>query len=311
MKNHEAQKILDLISKFTKIFDQHYPLDLEPTGDGSLLDKGKMMLSMFLPKIYEHIYRTYDVQTMEYNAMLVILNKDLKIISYSNNHEDPIVEFPEDATDLSILDYLSPISQNSLKDRMNHLKVSEKSGFQDLTIPLNLQFSEFFVIPVTGLLTRLKAPEFQVSLKLLRHQIPKNEYQKARLKVLPANYSEEKVRKMAQQFFRDQEILNHLREYVDRHLNGPLPSWHEIEREIGFSRSKLNRDFKKRYNITVYNYHMQRRLEEAILQIEKTRKPFKKIARDFGLSESSFAKYIKGKSGHTPSQLRKMGSKDN
>src|SRR5699024_5777674 len=118
MKNHEAQKILDLISKFTKIFDQHYPLDLEPTGDGSLLDKGKMMLSMFLPKIYEHIYRTYDVQTMEYNAMLVILNKDLKIISYSNNHEDPIVEFPEDATDLSILDYISPISQNSLKDRM-------------------------------------------------------------------------------------------------------------------------------------------------------------------------------------------------
>src|SRR5690554_6520483 len=263
MQNQEAQNILDLISAFTQIFNHHFPLDLEPKGDGSLLDKGKMMLSMFLPKVYEQIFRTHDLEPIEYNAMLVILDKDFKIISHSINHKDPILEFPDEPTELSILDYLSPLSQNSLKDIMNQLKGSEKLGFDELKTPLNLQFSEFLVMPVTGLLTRLNTPELQVCLKLVRHQIPKTDYQKARLKILPANYTIQKAEKMAQKLFRDQEILDRLREYISRNLNGPLPRWQEIEREIGFSRSKLTRDFKKKYNISVYNYHKQLRLEEA------------------------------------------------
>lgn len=310
MENQEAQKILDLIYDFTQVFSHHFPLDLEPKGDGSLLDKAKMMLNMFIPQIYEQIFRTQNLEPLEYNAMLVILNKDFKIISHSINHKDPILKFSNETTDLSILDYLSPISQNSLKEVMKRLKGSEKLGFDELKIPLHLKFSEFLVMPVTGLLTRLNPPELQVSLKLVRHQFPKTEYLKARLKVLPANYTIKKAERMAQKLFRDQEILDKLREYISRNLHGSLPSWQEIEREIGFSRSKLSRDFKKKYNTSVYNYHKELRLEEAILQIEGTKKPIKEIARELGFSESSFSKYIKGKSGYTPTQLRKMSASD-
>lgn len=305
MEDKENREILEILMDFHRILVKEFPLNLEPDGSQTNVDTVKMIVTMILQEHQRLQYERQDSETVEFNLMTFLLDKDSKILSYSIGHKDPIVNLADSFEGMSFTDFLTPPSQKLFREQITKLTNPVNLNFSDLKLDLNLKYSESIVMPVTGLLVLLKAPVPIFSLNIIRQQFPVNDYQKVKLRTLPKHYSPKKAQRKVLKIINDQRLLNKLHEYIHKNLNRSLPSWKDIEREVGASRSKLVRDFYKEYNTSVHRYHKELRLEQAIIKIETTSKPFKEIARDLGFSEANFTRYIKSESGLTPSQLRK------
>lgn len=102
------------------------------------------------------------------------------------------------------------------------------------------------------------------------------------------------------------DTLNKLHDYIIARLHTSLPTLEEMASEIGASKSKLKVAFKKKYGMTIYAYHRERRLRKAVMLLQKTEKTVETISRECGfVNRSHFSTLFKERFGFRPTDLRK------
>jgi AraC-like DNA-binding protein len=96
---------------------------------------------------------------------------------------------------------------------------------------------------------------------------------------------------------------------IVRYLDGM--SWHDSFREsdiaekAGLSVSQSHRIFLNRFGCTPREYREGRRLEQALVKLQNTCEPMKKIAYELGFSsQSHFSSWLRKKTNCSPKELR-------
>ena len=108
----------------------------------------------------------------------------------------------------------------------------------------------------------------------------------------------------------DIEHLNEAKKLIDKDVSRHYTIL-EIARQIGFSESKLTRGFKILYNMGLFEYLENVRLEKGRALIENTDKSLKEISKSLGYKyRNSFSLAFKKKFGITPRSWRKKLSSD-
>ena len=100
------------------------------------------------------------------------------------------------------------------------------------------------------------------------------------------------------------ELVRHLRDHLlsDRTGRVSLPA---LAREHGLSVSHLQKLFRQTYGAPIYHYVKEYRLEQAAVELAKTRRRVTEIALDAGYdSASKFTEAFKKRYGLTPSAFR-------
>ena len=98
--------------------------------------------------------------------------------------------------------------------------------------------------------------------------------------------------------------MRHLRDHLlsDRTGRVSLPA---LAREHGLSVSHLQKLFRQTYGAPIYHYVKESRLEQAAVELAKTRRRVTEIALDAGYdSASKFTEAFKKRYGLTPSAFR-------
>ncbi len=104
---------------------------------------------------------------------------------------------------------------------------------------------------------------------------------------------------------RDIERVQEVRDILVRFFQTP-PSLFDLSKSAGISHTKLNRDFRKVYGKTVFDYLRQVRLDYARLLLLDTQLTITEIAFDSGFSDSShFSRLFSQAFGFRPSIYRK------
>mgnify|MGYP000374434333 CR=1 FL=1 len=83
------------------------------------------------------------------------------------------------------------------------------------------------------------------------------------------------------------------------------PSLSELAREAGMSHARLNRQFKKHYGATVFDWLRSYRMQRACTYLRDPQRSITDIAFQCGFSSAShFAQSFKKQFGHSPSEYR-------
>ena len=87
---------------------------------------------------------------------------------------------------------------------------------------------------------------------------------------------------------------------------GSIPSLSNLSKKFGISSAKLNSEFIKTYNESIYSYIWNLRLFQAYKALTATDLPMKTIAHKIGYSHvNHFIFAFKKRFGVTPGSLRK------
>lgn len=104
----------------------------------------------------------------------------------------------------------------------------------------------------------------------------------------------------------DIEKIRAVHQYVLVNLDQPLPSLSAIARRFLVNEYKLKKGFKALYQTTIFKFHLDSRLAQAIVMIKNTPTSLKVIAHSLGFkSFPHFSKVFKDKYGHPPSYYRR------
>jgi AraC family transcriptional activator of pyochelin receptor len=96
--------------------------------------------------------------------------------------------------------------------------------------------------------------------------------------------------------------LGQARDYILKHLNAPL-SLLQVSRQVGLNDFKLKRGFRERYQMTVFEFIRNHRLEWARCLLEEEGMTVQQAMRQVGYSNGShFAAAFKDKFGVNPSE---------
>lgn len=96
----------------------------------------------------------------------------------------------------------------------------------------------------------------------------------------------------------DIEKIRAVHQYVLAHLHEPLPSLSVIARRFLVNEYKLKKGFKALYQTTIFKFHLDKRLVQAIVMIKNTPTSLKVIAHSLGFkSFPHFSKVFKDKMG--------------
>ncbi len=94
-------------------------------------------------------------------------------------------------------------------------------------------------------------------------------------------------------------------QYIDQHLNA-LPTIKELAKFVGFSESKLKRNFKHTFGKSIHRYGQYKRMKKAQKILETKDYNISEIAYEVGYSNvSHFSNAFKKHFGQTPSQYLK------
>jgi AraC-like DNA-binding protein len=102
--------------------------------------------------------------------------------------------------------------------------------------------------------------------------------------------------------------IEELKDHILRDLAHPL-SLKELAHDFGINEFKLKRGFKQQYGTTVFRFLSDKRLDKAMLLLENTDTPLKRIAELAGFkSFPHFSKVFKNRFGCCPSEWKKQDS---
>lgn len=102
----------------------------------------------------------------------------------------------------------------------------------------------------------------------------------------------------------DKEKIIAVRDLINEKLNCP-PNLSEIAKTIGLNEYKLKRGFKEIFNITVFGYLTEQRLNLAMQYLRDTQKTSSEIAYSLGYATPQhFNNAFKKKFGYTPNSVR-------
>ena len=100
------------------------------------------------------------------------------------------------------------------------------------------------------------------------------------------------------------EKVRDIQNYLDVHFSEKI-SLDDLAEQFFISKFHLSREFKKLTGTTIGNYLTARRISHAKKQLRFTRLPLDAIARECGLSDTSyFVKVFKNAEGMTPGEYR-------
>ena len=100
------------------------------------------------------------------------------------------------------------------------------------------------------------------------------------------------------------DIAEKMKNYLDSHIKENI-TLEELSKEVYLSQSQAIRVFRSTYNITPYNYLMNRKIEFAKLMLLNSRTTIKEIAISLGFTDQQyFSNYFKNKVGRSPSKFR-------
>lgn len=103
---------------------------------------------------------------------------------------------------------------------------------------------------------------------------------------------------------RQAELAHHLRDHLLTNREGYI-SLAQLAEEHGISVSHLQKLFKQAYGVPVYHYIKEYRLEQAAVELARSKKPITQIAQNAGYDNASkFAEAFRKRYGATPSQYR-------
>lgn len=104
----------------------------------------------------------------------------------------------------------------------------------------------------------------------------------------------------------DIRIIQEVRDYIIKHLEGALPRLKELAHQFGTNEYKLKTGFRQLYGISVFRFLARERLNRARLLIQNTTLPLKSIVKMTGFKNvSHFSTAFKQRFGVTPSALRR------
>jgi AraC-like DNA-binding protein len=110
--------------------------------------------------------------------------------------------------------------------------------------------------------------------------------------------------------YKDQDqLVDQIKYYIYDNLSRSV-SLEELQKNLGYSKEHLNRIFKKHQNITIGQFIMERKMEQAAKRLATTHTDMKTIALELGFSDVNyfytvFKKFI----GKSPTEYRKLHQK--
>lgn len=97
-------------------------------------------------------------------------------------------------------------------------------------------------------------------------------------------------------------------DYIEHHLDKPLTN-REIGKALNYNPNYLNRVIRQHTGISLHQYLLQRRLEQAAIALQSTTLTIQEIAVSLGFhSASHFSSHFKRATGVTPAQYRNHGA---
>lgn len=201
---------------------------------------------------------------------------------------------------------ISPILHKKFDEEFGNFRKSE--GCTSMPFDLDLITSEGFLLKTKcqfEMLTEQSNRFIVLGTKILAHNEMLEKDQ--RLNAI-SNFQRRKYpTKTRIKLYKDRlETLNKLHDFIVARLHTNLPPMDEIASEIGASKSKLKVAFKKKYGMTIYAYHRERRLKKAVLLLQRTEKTVETISRECGFTNRShFSTLFKARFGFRPTDLRK------
>lgn len=103
----------------------------------------------------------------------------------------------------------------------------------------------------------------------------------------------------------DTELIQKVLDYIQTHLEEPLPSSKEMSKMFGTNEFYLKDSFRKMLKTSIYQFYNDERLKKAHLLIEETEIPLKEIAFICGFNDyTNFYKAFKKKFNLTPREIK-------
>ncbi|MBY0485962.1 MAG: AraC family transcriptional regulator [Flavobacteriaceae bacterium] len=99
-------------------------------------------------------------------------------------------------------------------------------------------------------------------------------------------------------------IVQKVLDYIQNHLEEPLPSSKKLSKMFGTNEFTLKDNFRKLVKTSIYQFYNEERLKKSHVLIEKTTIPLKEIALLSGFTNyTNFYKAFKKKFNYPPSEL--------
>ena len=101
--------------------------------------------------------------------------------------------------------------------------------------------------------------------------------------------------------------LERAREFIDAHFSRPLPLT-EVASVAGLHPSSLARAFKRRYDITPWQYQRRRQIDWVKTELARGDRPISVIAHEAGFSDHShLTRAFRMAEGVVPSSIKRAG----
>ena len=101
--------------------------------------------------------------------------------------------------------------------------------------------------------------------------------------------------------------LERAREFIDAHFSRPLPLT-EIASVAGLHPSSLARAFKRRYDVTPWQYQRRRQIDWVKAELARGDRPISTIAHEAGFSDHShLTRAFRMAEGVLPSSVKRTG----
>lgn len=111
------------------------------------------------------------------------------------------------------------------------------------------------------------------------------------------------------QYQADTQKIRAIHQYILKHLHKPLPPISTLSKQFHINEHKLKKGFKQLYQTTIFKFHLEKRLEQAMLMVKYTSLPFKAITRLLGFKyPTHFSQAFKAKYIYSPRHYRKKFS---
>ncbi len=104
-------------------------------------------------------------------------------------------------------------------------------------------------------------------------------------------------------------IVQKVIDYIQNHLEEPLPSSRMLSKMFGTNEFTLKDNFRKLVKTSIYQFYNEERLKKSHVLIEKTTIPLKEIALLSGFTNyTNFYKAFKKKFNYPPSELNRKNA---
>lgn len=107
----------------------------------------------------------------------------------------------------------------------------------------------------------------------------------------------------------DSDLIQKVLDYIQTHLEEPLPSSKEMSKMFGTNEFYLKDSFRRMLKTSIYQFYNDERLKKAHLLIQQTTIPLKEIAFICGFNDyTNFYKAFKKKFNSTPKDIIRYNS---